>query len=77
MNPWLAEQLVPSRMADLERAAHPQSRPQTALEPLLDQTIVRTRPALARHVGILLIAVGQRLAGPHTFPAAFEGPHRH
>jgi hypothetical protein len=76
MNPWLAEQMVPSRMADLERAAHPQSWPHTDLEPLVDQTIVRTRPALARHVGVLLIAVGQRLAGPRSFPAAFEGPNR-
>ena len=76
MNPWLAEQLVPSRRAELERAAHSHGQPHTAREPSVEHPMLRTRPALARHVGVLLIAVGRRLAEPQSFPAAFEGPHR-
>lgn len=75
MNPWLAEQLVPQRRAELERAAHPQSEP-LALEALADAPAPRTRPALSHHVGVLLIAVGRRLAEPKTLPAAFEWTHR-
>ena len=75
MNPWLAEQMVPLRRAELERAAHPHSEP-LALDELTDAPLLRRRPALSHHVGVLLIAVGRRLAEPKTLPAAFEGTHR-
>ena len=34
----------------------------------------RSRPALAQQVGLLLMAVGRRLAEPGAIPTAFEGP---
>jgi hypothetical protein len=73
MNPWQAEQLAADRMEDLERAAGAQRRYlETVIAPGAGPS--RARPAVARHVGSLLIAVGRRLAEPDGFPAAFEGP---
>jgi hypothetical protein len=77
MNPWVAEQLVESRMADLAAAAHGHRRPGTPdHEDVSTPSAPRTRPALARHMGVLLIAMGRRLADSDGLPPAFEGPHR-
>ena len=45
MNPWLAEQMVPLRRAEFERAAHPHSQT-PALDAPTDPPVLRTRPAL-------------------------------
>jgi hypothetical protein len=74
MNPWQAEQMAADRMENLERAAGAQRR---YLETVTESAVgpTRPRPAVARHVGALLIAMGRRLAEPDAFPAAFDGPH--
>jgi hypothetical protein len=77
MNPGLAEQLAASRLKDLERAAHGHRlAPTAAVEPFAPSSLRPDRGALARHVGVLLISVGRRLAGSEALPA-FDGPHRH
>ncbi len=77
MNPWVAEQLVAGRIADLEAAAHGHRRPQNVAPEDLESSIApRPRPALAHHLGVLLIAMGRRLADSDGLPAAFEGSHR-
>ena len=77
MNPWIADQLVAGRREDLERAAGAR-RPAriTEAEPPGAAPAHRTRPAVARHVGVLLIAVGRRLADTDTLSAAFDVSHR-
>jgi hypothetical protein len=80
MNPWMAEQLVSRRREDLERAAHVHSRtpsPDTEIELMARPGPSRSRPPFGHHLGILLIAVGRRLADGDAFPPAFDGPHRH
>jgi hypothetical protein len=76
MNLWQAEQLAADRRSDFERAADVHRQlPETTVEPVVAAS--RVRPAFARHVGVLLIAIGRRLAEPDSFPAAFDGPHHH
>ena len=80
MNPWMAEQLVSGRRDDFERAAHVHSRTPSAdieIELLARSGTPRPRPAFGHHLGLLLIAVGRRLADGDAFPPAFDGPHRH
>jgi hypothetical protein len=77
MNPWQAEQLVPSRRRDLERSAQTHSAPLVSdMQPLLVIPPRRHRPAMARQVGLLLIAVGRRLTETEQSPA-FDTGHRH
>ncbi len=78
MNPWLAERLVTGRMEEYERAA---LRGGVGGEAPADPTAPlasphRSRPALARHLGVALIALGRRLADGDTLAGAFETSHR-
>lgn len=73
MNPWLAEQLAAERMSDLEGAA---LRPRPVADPKAVAAPHQPRRALARHVGVLLISVGRRLAEPEAFPTVFGTPHQ-
>ncbi len=76
MNPGLTEQLVASRLKDLERAAHGhRPAPTATVESFAVSSVRPNRGALARHVGVLLISMGRRLADPESWPA-FEGPRR-
>lgn len=75
MNPWLAEQLAAERMSDLEGAAGGPRRAE-ATDPESVAGPHRPRRALARHVGVLLISVGRRLAEPDAFPTVFGTPHQ-
>ena len=76
MNPWMAEQLVSDRMNDLERAADAHRHlPTNTAEAFVSPAPLRTRPAFARHVGVLLIAVGRRLAEPDSFPTLGASHH--
>ena len=78
LNPWQAELLVPRRRDEFEQAAAHHRPPLPADEPMARPApSPRSRPALARHVGFLLIAVGRRLTEPPSFRSAFDGPHRH
>ena len=68
MNPWLAERLVADRRDEVARAAEAHRR----LEPADEASPgarSRSHPALARRVGVLLIAVGRRLADGDAVPA--------
>jgi hypothetical protein len=76
MNPWLAEQLAAERMSDLESAATRPLRAEAA-DPASVTLPHRPHRALVRHVGVLLISVGHRLADPEAFPTAFGTPHQH
>lgn len=77
MNPWQTEQLVPDRVKELRRMARRRRHSSVAAAASPAGPSVRwTRPALARQVGVVLIAVGRRLADPEAFPGAFEGSHR-
>jgi hypothetical protein len=69
MNPGVAEQLVASRMEDLARARHgrlPSPLPGREFE---TSSAPRTRGALTRQVGVLLISIGRRLADGDRVPA--------
>ncbi len=76
LNPGIADQLVASRVKDLERAAHGHRLPAAATDESFSASSLRPdRGSLTHHVGILLISVGRRLANPDAF-AAFDAPHR-
>ena len=76
MNPGLAEQLAAERMSDLEGAGGGPRRVR-ATDPESVTALLSPRRALARHVGVLLISVGRRLAEPDAFPTVFGTPHQH
>jgi hypothetical protein len=75
MNPWIAKKMVTSRMNDLAQAAHGHQKPPSAAA-VTELSPPLRRGSFTRHVGVLLISVGRRLADADTFPAAFDGAHR-
>ena len=75
MNPWIAKKMVTSRMNDLEQAAHGHQKPLSAAV-VTELSPPRQRGNFTRHVGVLLISVGRRLADTDALPAAFDGAHR-
>ena len=75
INPWIAKKMVTSRMNDLEQAAHGHQKP-TSVAAVTELSPPRRRGSFTRHVGVLLISVGRRLADTDAFPAAFDGGHR-
>jgi len=72
-NPSLFEQLASDRRKDWAQAARNHRRRLSPAEGR-GPSAHRTRPAFARHVGILLISVGRRLADVDPFPA-FDTPN--
>jgi hypothetical protein len=75
MNPWIAKKMVTGRMNDLEQAAHGHQKPASAAA-VTELSPPRHRRSVTRHLGVLLISVGRRLAEADTFPAVFDGAHR-
>jgi hypothetical protein len=76
MNPGVAQQLVASRMKELERAAHGHRLPSAIADESLAASSLRpNRGTLTRHVGVLLITMGRRLVDPDALPA-FDAPRR-
>jgi hypothetical protein len=74
LNPGLAEQLVSRRREDLEHAAHAPHQGVTAAAPASATATPsgRPHPAVTRHLGVLLIVIGRRLAGAEAFSATFD-----
>jgi hypothetical protein len=75
MNPWTNKKMVTSRMNDLQQAAQGHQKPPSAAA-VTESSPPRQRGSLTRHVGVMLISVGRRLADVDAFPAAFDGAHR-
>jgi hypothetical protein len=68
VNPWMNEQVVARRSAEMERVA---SELRMARQALASKHAAKPGP-VARRTGRILMAMGWRLAGPDALPMGLE-----
>lgn len=68
VNPWMNEQVVAHRSAELERVA---SELRMARQAHASQQVAKPGP-LARRAGRMLMSMGWRLAGPEALPMGLD-----
>jgi hypothetical protein len=72
MNPWLAEELVSGRRRELIQSAHAGRQSVEDADGYRAPGPARPLRWVTRHVGTMMITVGQRLAGPEPWADALD-----